>query len=146
MSTQFAFGCAICGDAFDEFKRVRATRCGHVYHELCLSKWVSTQIREGRNTNCPKCRASLLQPPIRLFLQSVPVVEVSDTESASDIDSDVSITDGFNDVVQISDDEGDDNVINVNDDNDDNDDNPNNDGNDNIPDNDDDVVISEVIR
>jgi len=46
--------CSICLDDFCVGARVRRLPCMHVFHTLCIDKW----IREGRR-NCPVCRIQL---------------------------------------------------------------------------------------
>jgi hypothetical protein len=41
--------CAICQESVESsFSRIR--RCGHIYHETCLTMWLQTSVR------CPVCR------------------------------------------------------------------------------------------
>ncbi|XP_064479555.1 E3 ubiquitin-protein ligase TRAIP-like [Ornithodoros turicata] len=44
--------CSICMDIIDHFNigTLTAASCGHVFHEVCLMKWVSS------NKTCPTCR------------------------------------------------------------------------------------------
>ncbi|CAI9768059.1 unnamed protein product [Fraxinus pennsylvanica] len=50
--------CAVCLCRIDEGAEVRELRCNHLYHRVCLDKWV----RHGRGT-CPLCRNNLNPPP-----------------------------------------------------------------------------------
>ena len=42
--------CCICADLFSEDTDIAAIQCGHVFHEHCLARWMTTA-----NT-CPSCR------------------------------------------------------------------------------------------
>ncbi|XP_031637555.1 uncharacterized protein LOC116349987 [Contarinia nasturtii] len=84
MSTQFTFGCAICADIFDAQNNVCATRCGHVYHESCLRKWLLTQTRQEIPNTCPKCRTTI-RGGIRLFLHHIIAPEIIDNSDNSEI-------------------------------------------------------------
>lgn len=50
--------CSICWEVFDccreqNDEHMSATRCGHVFHEMCLSQWLKT------SQTCPKCRTEI---------------------------------------------------------------------------------------
>lgn len=87
MTASFTFGCAICTEGFDIHKKVCATRCGHVYHDTCLHRWMMSQSTRGYHpTTCPKCRASVSNHQVlRLFLHQVDVS--SERGSGSEHDS-----------------------------------------------------------
>eukprot|EP00941_MAST-03F_sp_MAST-3F-sp1_P003852 g3852.t1 len=42
--------CPICCELLDT--SIASLRCGHVYHKLCIEKWL-----KGKNGSCPTCRA-----------------------------------------------------------------------------------------
>ena len=43
--------CAVCLDELDFSKdHISATKCGHVFHKICLENWIQT------TTTCPECR------------------------------------------------------------------------------------------
>lgn len=85
MGTQFAFGCAICANAFDIEKTVCSTGCGHVYHETCLTQWMLTQGDHSIPHTCPKCRAPIRKSTLRrLYLHQVDIT--TDDSSASEND------------------------------------------------------------
>lgn len=71
-SLKLGYGCAICSDTFtvnDERNICTIRQCGHVYHEYCVKRWFSTQISQGTQSNCPKCRKPATENQIiRLFL------------------------------------------------------------------------------
>ncbi|KAL2559123.1 RING/U-box superfamily protein [Forsythia ovata] len=46
--------CAVCLCRIDEGDEVRELRCKHLYHRVCLDRWV----RHGHRT-CPLCRNNL---------------------------------------------------------------------------------------
>lgn len=75
------YGCIICSDVFDvNVQRNICTipQCGHVYHEHCVKRWFRTQIEQGTQSSCPKCRAPAQEnETIRLFLHET----VTDTNS-----------------------------------------------------------------
>jgi len=48
--------CAICLDNFSgDSKKVAELRCSHIFHVVCLKKWVET------NDICPMCRAPIIK-------------------------------------------------------------------------------------
>lgn len=63
--------CAICISAehadiddTDESSRtsiIKIEACGHIYHELCLSTWLETQLDNAADGTCPECRQTLVQ-------------------------------------------------------------------------------------
>ncbi|CAI9768056.1 unnamed protein product [Fraxinus pennsylvanica] len=55
--------CAVCLCSIDEGAEVRELRCYHLYHRVCLDKWV----RHG-HTTCPLCRNSLKPPQLAVDL------------------------------------------------------------------------------
>lgn len=44
--------CAICQDAVTIDDSIEVTKCGHCYHEHCLSQWIDGQGKDS----CPYCR------------------------------------------------------------------------------------------
>lgn len=46
--------CAICSEYFGQNDVIYSTRCGHVFHKLCLFKWLT------RSYTCPQCRKHCL--------------------------------------------------------------------------------------
>lgn len=81
------FGCAICSDVFevnDQRHICTIQQCGHVYHECCLNRWFRTQIQDGTQSNCPKCRAQATENQIiRLFLHATTVSDNNETTELS---------------------------------------------------------------
>lgn len=51
--------CAVCLCKIEEGEEVRELRCDHLFHRVCLDRWLGT----GRMT-CPLCRNHLKQPPL----------------------------------------------------------------------------------
>ena len=55
--------CGICFEICDAIDNVEAghTRCGHLFHDECLSKWfvAAPKIGKCRHVPCPSCRQSL---------------------------------------------------------------------------------------
>jgi hypothetical protein len=51
--------CAICLDNFSgNSKKVAELRCTHIFHVVCLKKWVET------NDICPMCRAPIINETV----------------------------------------------------------------------------------
>lgn len=49
--------CAICLDSIEEIQENGVvTKCGHMYHSVCISKHIDTRIKTGKMVNCPLCR------------------------------------------------------------------------------------------
>ncbi|OWR49790.1 hypothetical protein KGM_214851 [Danaus plexippus plexippus] len=42
--------CTICSDIVNQAENIYVTKCGHVFHYNCLSKWIA------RSKSCPQCR------------------------------------------------------------------------------------------
>ena len=60
--------CPICTEELQG--NVVTTKCGHVYHELCLSQWL-----DNDKSVCPTCRARTLKKDLlKIFLTSAPEV------------------------------------------------------------------------
>ncbi|KAK3745948.1 hypothetical protein RRG08_057748 [Elysia crispata] len=57
--------CCICADLFESTQTVNisATPCGHVFHEVCLMRWMDT------SSTCPSCRTHIKKTQVikRLF-------------------------------------------------------------------------------
>ncbi|KAI3817144.1 hypothetical protein L1987_10933 [Smallanthus sonchifolius] len=51
--------CAVCLSAIGEDEDVGELRCGHLFHEACLDRWLSF-----RNRTCPLCRDRLVLPRV----------------------------------------------------------------------------------
>lgn len=47
--------CAICLSALAT-RDTRACSRGHRYHQNCMNRWMSEQLRSGHNGSCPSCR------------------------------------------------------------------------------------------
>ena len=71
------YGFSICPICTEELKEsLVSTKCGHVYHELCLSQWL-----DNGNSVCPTCRARTLKKYLlKIFLTSVPEVGLKHEE------------------------------------------------------------------
>lgn len=46
--------CVICLNIVGEDDEIRELRCGHVFHNVCLERWLGF-----RNRTCPLCRESI---------------------------------------------------------------------------------------
>ncbi|KAE8704276.1 putative E3 ubiquitin-protein ligase XERICO [Hibiscus syriacus] len=46
--------CAICLCKIDEDDEIRELRCDHLFHKVCLDRWIGY-----RRSTCPICRSSL---------------------------------------------------------------------------------------
>ena len=44
--------CVICTEELIADSNVSVIHCGHLFHEVCLNKWLSN----GQNDTCPQCR------------------------------------------------------------------------------------------
>ena len=42
--------CSICMEHFESSAAISASRCGHVFHEACIARWL------GESRHCPQCR------------------------------------------------------------------------------------------
>lgn len=40
---------------------IKTRACSHVFHKLCLQRWLSSQVRTGNDGSCPKCRHVLVE-------------------------------------------------------------------------------------
>ncbi|GBM85299.1 hypothetical protein AVEN_231117-1 [Araneus ventricosus] len=45
--------CAICQDSFEAVVGIVATKCGHVFHNNCINRWLA------RSYTCPECRSNV---------------------------------------------------------------------------------------
>lgn len=56
--------CCVCMERFSEDGRdVRATKCGHLFHAICLNEWMQ-QMPENL-ASCPQCRCRILKADLR---------------------------------------------------------------------------------
>ena len=46
--------CSICFEEMWKMKRAKARPCGHIFHKVCLERWVNHQ-----DYTCPICRADI---------------------------------------------------------------------------------------
>lgn len=53
--------CAICLDDFDDKEKVRVLPCGHKFHEVCLTPWLTE-----RDASCPLCKMDVLKHVLEL--------------------------------------------------------------------------------
>ncbi|CAD5207736.1 unnamed protein product [Bursaphelenchus xylophilus] len=49
--------CPICLTGDD--RPVTRTYCGHLFHQICLDEWITSQLNQHQNPTCPNCRAPL---------------------------------------------------------------------------------------
>ncbi|XVE52821.1 hypothetical protein DITRI_Ditri02bG0154900 [Diplodiscus trichospermus] len=59
--------CAICLCKIDEDDEIRELRCDHLFHKVCLDRWIGY-----RRSTCPICRSSLT--PRRLVSTGMEVI------------------------------------------------------------------------
>ncbi|CAK9149297.1 unnamed protein product [Ilex paraguariensis] len=52
-----AVECAVCLCKLEEGDEIRELQCDHLFHKVCLDRWIGY-----RNSTCPLCRGSLIQP------------------------------------------------------------------------------------
>ncbi|KAF6145142.1 hypothetical protein GIB67_013493 [Kingdonia uniflora] len=50
--------CSVCLTRFEPESEVNSLCCGHVYHKVCLEKWL-----DYWNVTCPLCRTSIIPEP-----------------------------------------------------------------------------------
>ncbi|XP_075168180.1 uncharacterized protein LOC142240358 [Haematobia irritans] len=82
MTTSLNVLCAICSEYFNSNSVIYSTtKCGHVFHQQCLLKWLI------RSNNCPQCRANCHRHAVhRIFLnfsEPLPSDEVEDEPEIS---------------------------------------------------------------
>jgi hypothetical protein len=51
--------CSVCLDSLSEGETEYAGKCGHLFHEACLKRYLSTLTQ--RNYRCPTCRGEVFQ-------------------------------------------------------------------------------------
>lgn len=81
--------CSVCVTKIDDAEQDKddrpiSTQCGHMFHELCLDKWVNDSGMKASNT-CPSCRAVLCKPRERVHvsLNAVSVDESNVEDNSS---------------------------------------------------------------
>ncbi|XP_055322496.1 uncharacterized protein LOC129578249 isoform X2 [Sitodiplosis mosellana] len=65
-----AIECAICSEEFgkrndNDSSDVVVTPCGHVFHEMCLSKWLQYGVQAAEPKTCPECRQAVTMSQTR---------------------------------------------------------------------------------
>ncbi|KAK8691429.1 hypothetical protein V6N13_074940 [Hibiscus sabdariffa] len=55
-----ALECVICLCKIDDDDEIRELRCDHLFHKVCLDRWIGYQ-----GSTCPICRSPLF-PPLKL--------------------------------------------------------------------------------
>ncbi|XVE74463.1 hypothetical protein DITRI_Ditri12bG0019000 [Diplodiscus trichospermus] len=53
-------GCAVCLCKIEEDDEMRELRCNHLFHRVCLDRWVGY----SHSTTCPICRTFLTPPKL----------------------------------------------------------------------------------
>ncbi|KAK4423632.1 E3 ubiquitin-protein ligase RHA2A [Sesamum alatum] len=72
--------CVVCLCRIDEGDEVRELRCGHLFHRVCLDRWIGS----GRGT-CPLCRSNLKPPKFAADLhRELIVIDFCTVESGGD--------------------------------------------------------------
>lgn len=66
--------CSICKDIFIPHSEVMVTKCGHLYHDSCISVWCKQHL------TCPQCRSKLKEKPHRVYFD---VENDTDTDPSS---------------------------------------------------------------
>ncbi|KAI3880937.1 hypothetical protein MKX03_020003 [Papaver bracteatum] len=56
-SRQYDHDCLVCLNQFEPKSEINRLSCGHVYHKVCLEKWL-----DYWNITCPLCRTPLMPP------------------------------------------------------------------------------------
>ncbi|XP_011148078.2 E3 ubiquitin-protein ligase TRAIP [Harpegnathos saltator] len=83
ISTCFFFACkmyivcTICRDNFIQSDDIAVTRCGHVFHVNCLSRWLT------RSNSCPECREKTSQEKTQRLYVTFASNEASNTDNLS---------------------------------------------------------------
>ncbi|KAL0424815.1 UNVERIFIED_CONTAM: putative E3 ubiquitin-protein ligase XERICO [Sesamum radiatum] len=68
-SEELAEECAVCLCRIEEGDEVRELRCGHLFHRVCLDRWIGYG-----HVTCPLCRNNLKPPPFTAELHHELVV------------------------------------------------------------------------
>ena len=55
--------CSICLDVIENTDIVRILPCKHVFHRVCIRKWVDNSIDNYDCYKCPNCRYLIYVPP-----------------------------------------------------------------------------------
>lgn len=73
-------GCSICQEALSASAICVTTKCGHVFHQTCVSQWIAN------SRTCPSCRAACTSSAlVRLyFTTSLADMSQRDIESVTD--------------------------------------------------------------
>ncbi|EFN90054.1 TRAF-interacting protein [Harpegnathos saltator] len=69
--------CTICRDNFIQSDDIAVTRCGHVFHVNCLSRWLT------RSNSCPECREKTSQEKTQRLYVTFASNEASNTDNLS---------------------------------------------------------------
>ncbi|CAI9768061.1 unnamed protein product [Fraxinus pennsylvanica] len=64
--------CAVCLCRIDEGDEVRELRCNHLYHRVCIDRWLGY----GHKT-CPLCRNNLKPPQMAADLHQAEVILIN---------------------------------------------------------------------
>ena len=56
--------CAICLVEFNRGDEITELKCNHLFHTVCITRWITTPQINGKNKNCPICITNL--EPIKL--------------------------------------------------------------------------------
>lgn len=70
--------CFICTNLFDSGVEIVSTKCGHVFHSECLSKWTST------SKTCPECKIPLPKKSISKLYFNIPLNDDLDEPQLED--------------------------------------------------------------
>ncbi|CAA3015733.1 RING-H2 finger protein ATL13-like [Olea europaea var. sylvestris] len=74
---EYSIECAVCLCRFEEGDEIRELRCDHLFHRVCLDRWLGY----GRVT-CPICRNNLrLAPSVEELHQEIIIINFSATTS-----------------------------------------------------------------
>ncbi|GBM85292.1 hypothetical protein AVEN_231112-1 [Araneus ventricosus] len=59
-------GCVICRDLFDAAVGIVTTKCGHLFHNICIDRWLA------RSYTCPECRSNVSENSLtKLFFHDI---------------------------------------------------------------------------
>lgn len=81
------FGCAICLNQYnaDKDESIYAIHCGHVFHEICLRRWLKSQFDRFVMKSCPTCRQLVGESQMRrIYLDQSPTNTMESNDDEDD--------------------------------------------------------------
>ncbi|KAG0225973.1 RING finger and WD repeat domain-containing protein 3 [Actinomortierella wolfii] len=77
--------CSICYESWTNSgpHRLVSIKCGHLFGESCIVKWIQQQLSRSNRAKCPSCNASTKRSDIRrLWSKSVTVLDTAERDEA----------------------------------------------------------------